>query len=187
MSSARARMLIEGALALGIVAALGVFHWVTYSAATMRPSEPGWAEIAWPFPMDQWGRGAAFRCKAADCGADISLYLRPKIGFCNCTTGVSDDPELERVADVSLLDDRYTPLAPGRPIKVGRMEGRSRPYVVDRAARDKVLAVAFNERCDVIVATAVVAHAQPAAFEPAVLAFLNGDTVLRWAEAKLGL
>jgi hypothetical protein len=180
-------MIIEGALALGIVAALGAFHWMMYSAATLRPSQPGWAEIAWPFPMDQWGKGTAFRCNAADCGAEISLYLRPKIGFCNCTTGVSDDAELDRVADVSLLDDRYAPLASGRPIKVGRMDGRSRAYVVARAVRDKVLAIAFNERCDVIVATAVVAHGQPAAFEPAVLAFLNGDTVLRWADAKLGL
>jgi hypothetical protein len=177
--------IIEGALLLGIVVALGIFHWTGYSAATTPI--PRWPQVAWPFPMDQWGKGTAFRCNAADCGAEISLYLRPKIGFCNCTTGVSDDAELERVADVSLLDDRYAPLTPGRPIKVGRMEGRSRPYVVDRAARDKVLAIAFNERCDVIVATAVVAHERPAAFEPVVLAFLNGDTVLRWAAVKLGL
>jgi len=59
--------------------------------------------------------------------------------------------------------------------------------VVSRAARDKVLVIAFNERCDVIVATAVVANEQPEAFEPAVLAFLNGDRVMRWAEVKLGL
>ncbi len=182
----KTRTIIEGVLALAIVAALGTFHWTRYSAAKMGPT-PGWSEIAWPFPMDQWGKGTAFRCKAADCGAEIALYLRPKIGFCNCQTGVSDDAELERVADVSLFDDRYTALAPGGAIKVGRMAGRSRPYVVDRAAREKVLAIAFNERCDVIVATALVAHPQPAAFEPAVLTFLNSETVLRWAEVKLGL
>lgn len=182
----KTRALIEGVVALAIVGALGAFHWTRYSAAT-TVSPAGWEEVSWPFLMDQWGKGTAFRCKAADCGAEIVLYLRPKIGFCNCATGVSDDAELERVADVSLLDDRYAALAPGRAIKVGRMEGRSRPYVVQRAAREKVLAIAFNERCDVIVATAVVAHEQPATFEPAVLAFLNGDTVLRWAEVKLGL
>ena len=60
--------------------------------------------------------------------AEIVVYLRPKIGFCNCTTGVSDDAELERVADVSLFDQRYTPLADGHAIKVGTMQGRSRPY-----------------------------------------------------------
>ena len=182
----KTRAIIEGAAALMIVATLGAFHWTRHSAAT-TVSPAGWAEVAWPFLMDQWGNGTAFRCKAEDCGAEIVLYLRPKIGFCNCATGVSDDAELERVADVSLLDDRYMALAPGNAIKVGRMEGRSRPYVVERAARDKVLAIAFNERCDVIVATAVIGHEQPARFEPAVLAFLNGDTVLRWAEVKLGL
>jgi len=148
---------------------------------------PAWTEVSWPFLMDQWGKGKAFRCKAADCGADVDLYIRAKIGFCNCTTGVADDEELERVADVSLLDDHYKALAAGRPIVVGRMKGRSRPYTLARDASGRVLAFAFNERCDVIVATAVVAKEQPAALEPAVLAFLNGDTVMHWAEVTLGL
>ncbi len=186
MTRWRARKIIEGAVVLAILAALGVFHWTRYSAAK-APGAPGWTEIAWPFPMDQWGKGAAYRCNAADCGAEISVYLRPKIGFCNCATGVSDDAELERVADVSLLDDRYKPLAEGRAIRVGRMEGRSRPYVVQAASRARVLAVAFNERCDVMVATAHVAHADPAAFEGAVLALLNVDAVMKWTEVKLGL
>ncbi len=182
----QARTIAGVAIVLAIIATLGAFHW-TRSGAAMAPGAAGWSEVAWPFPMDQWGKGTAFRCKAVDCGAEISLYLRPKIGFCNCATGVSDDAELDRVADVSLFDDRYQPLADGRAIKVGRMEGRSRPYVVDAGSRPKVLAIAFNERCDVIVATAHVASEQPAAYEGAVLAFLNGDTVLRWAEVKLGL
>src|SRR5437868_9399731 len=180
----KTRAIIEGAAALMIVATLGAFHWTRHSAAT-TVSPAGWAEVAWPFLMDQWGNGTAFRCKAEDCGAEIVVYLRPKIGFCNCATGVSDDAELERVADVSLFDDRYTPLADGRAIKVGRMEGRSRPYVVDAGSRQKVLAIAFNERCDVVVATAVVGNPQPAAFEGAVLALLNGDPVMRWVEVKL--
>src|SRR5215831_8885475 len=62
-----------------------------------------WTEDAWPFPIDQWGQGWAFQCKAADCGADVNLYLRPKIGFCNCQTGVADDAELDRVGDVDLF------------------------------------------------------------------------------------
>lgn len=181
----KARATIAIAAALIGVSMLAALHWPRQSdAATVTPA---WTEAPWPFLMDQWGKGTTFYCKAADCGAEIVLYLRPKIGFCNCATGVSDDAELERVADVSLLDDRYTALAPGKEIKVGHMAGRSRPYVVERRTREKVLAIAFNERCDVIVATAIVSHAQPAAFEPAVLAFLNGDTVLRWAELKLGL
>ena len=167
-----------------IVALVALHPW---SAPRAAPGPASWSQVPWPFPMDQWGKGVAYRCKAADCGAEIVVYLRPKIGFCNCQTGVSDDAELERVADVSLFDDRYTPLADGRPIKVGRMEGRSRPYVVDAGSRPKVLAIGFNERCDVVVATAVVAHGRPAAFEDAVLALLNGDPVMRWVEVKLGL
>ena len=176
-----ARTVIAGVLALAAMFAVSADQPAHADAASR------WTEVAWPFPMDQWGKGTAYRCKAADCGAEIVVYLRPKIGFCNCQTGVSDDAELDRVADVSLLDDRYTPLAEGRAIKVGRMEGRSRPYAVDVGARQKVLAVAFNERCDVVVATAVVANPQPATFEGAVLALLNGDPVMRWVEVKLGL
>src|SRR5712691_12286880 len=61
-----------------------------------------WTEVKWPFPLDQWGTGRAFQCRAADCGAEVNLYLRAKLGFCNCTTGVSDDTELDRVGDLEL-------------------------------------------------------------------------------------
>ena len=61
-----------------------------------------WTEVKWPFPLDQWGLGRAFRCGAADCGTEINLYLRAKIGFCNCATGVSDDAELDRVGDLEI-------------------------------------------------------------------------------------
>ncbi len=175
------------ALGLGGAVGLGAFHVGANRGEVAIAGGGIWSEVPWPFLMDQWGKGKAFRCKAADCGAQVDLYVRAKIGFCNCATGVADDEELERVADVSLLDERYSPLAEGRPIKIGRMEGRSRPYMVERGARERTLAIAFNERCDVIVATAVMAHDRPAAFEPAVLAFLNGDVVMRWAEVTLGL
>src|SRR6478609_3108339 len=64
---------------------------------------PVWSEMQWPFPIDQWGKGKAYRCKAADCGTEMTVYLRAKIGFCNCTTGVSDDDELDRISDFDLL------------------------------------------------------------------------------------
>jgi hypothetical protein len=177
-------------VALGLGGAVGLAALMAATPPRDHPaiaSHPAWTEVPWPFLMDQWGKGKAFRCKATDCGADVDLYVRAKIGFCNCATGVADDDELERVADVSLLDNRYSALAAGRPIKVGRMEGRSRPYVVTDGSRQRAIAIAFNERCDVIVATAVLAHDRPSAFEPAVLAFLNGDIMMRWAEVTLGL
>src|SRR3954467_15287327 len=73
---------------------------------TMLPIKPVWAETKWPFPIDQWGTGRAFACGPQDCGAEVSLYIRPKIGFCNCATGVADNAELERVADTELVSQR---------------------------------------------------------------------------------
>jgi hypothetical protein len=144
-----------------------------------------WAEIKWPFPLDQWGVGRAFECR--DCGAQTTLYLRAKLGFCNCTTGVADDAELDRVGDLELLSDKFKGLSDGRPIKVGRMNGRSRPYqvAIPYAAPRSVLAIAFNDKCDVVVATVVADHIPTA--EPAALGFLNGDLVLRWVERELGI
>jgi hypothetical protein len=155
--------------------------------ARAAAAEVNWTEVKWPFPIDQWGMGRAFRCRAGDCGTDIDLYLRPKLGFCNCTTGVADDAELDRVGDLELLSDKFAGLDEGRPITVGRMNGRSRPYqvAIPYGEPRTALAVAFNDKCDVVVAT-VIADDIPAA-ERAALGFLNGDLVLRWVERELGL
>ena len=70
------------------------------------------------------------------------------------------------------------------------MKGRSRSYAISEAGRARAksaLSVAFNDRCDAIVATVVLDHDRPAAIEPGVLEFLNGRTVMRWAEVTLGL
>src|SRR5262249_37490109 len=150
---------------------------------------PVWTEIAWPFPMDQWGKGKAFRCKASDCGTDVELYLRAKIGFCNCATGVSDDEELDRISDYDLLGNKLKAQTPGREIKVAWMKGRSRPFAIDGAPPSgrSALSVGFNDRCDAIVATVVHGDEGPAAIEPVVLEFLNSKTVISWAEITLGL
>jgi hypothetical protein len=171
----------------------GVGGYTAYHAARTaeavrmsEPARPVWTETTWPFPIDQWGQGWAYQCKAADCGTDVNLYLRPKIGFCNCQTGVADDAELDRVSDVDLVGSERSALGPGRPITVHWMKGRSRGYRVGAPSAKSVLSLAFNDRCDVIVAT-VVAGDEPVAQEQAVLEFLNGDLVRQWAEAALGL
>ena len=155
-------------------------------AAALRPV---WREVTWPFPIDQWGIGKAFRCAAADCGTEVEVYLRAKIGFCNCTTGVADDEELDRVGDVELIGREFAPLGPGRAVTVGHMQGRSRAYAVSAplGSRRTAIAVAFNDRCDVVVATVAAGPDRTAAVEPAALEFLNGDLVLRWATVTLGL
>jgi hypothetical protein len=178
--------------AVALVAGIGgyaAFLAAKPPADTHRVSSPDqavWTETAWPFPVDQWGGGWAFQCKAADCGIDVNLYLRPKIGFCNCQTGVADDEELDRVGDVDIIGGERTALGPGRPITVHAMKGRSRGYKVGAPSAKSVLSLAFNSRCDVMVAT-VVAGGDPVAQEQAVLEFLNGDLVLQRAEIVLGL
>jgi hypothetical protein len=155
----------------------------------LAPLRPAWTEVQWPFPLDEWGKGKAFQCDAAHCGAVVNLYLRAKIGFCNCTTGVSDDEELERLSDFHLAGKEVSAIGAGRPIAVAWMKGRSRGYSIGGGNRPgkSALSVAFNDRCDAMVATVVSGHEQPSVVEPAVIEFLNGKTVLRWAEVTLGL
>jgi hypothetical protein len=157
-----------------------------HGAATA--TAPVWTEIAWPFPNDPWGKGKAFRCRAADCGAEVKVYLRAKIGLCNCATGVADDEDVDRMGDLALIGEAL-PLGTSRPIRIASMDGRSRPYTLN--ARNPhgrtAISVVFRERCDMIAATAVLGHDRPAAIEPGVIEFLNGATVMRWAEITLGL
>src|SRR5262245_5831762 len=124
-------------------------------ASTVGAARPVWNEVKWPFPLDQGGLGKAFRCGAADCGSEVSVYLRAKIGFCNCATGVSDDAELDRVGDLELYSDKWIGLADGSEIKVGRMNGRSRPYGVDMRTSAPVYAhaVGFNDKPEGAVGT----------------------------------
>jgi hypothetical protein len=151
-----------------------------------RPStNPVWREVKWPFLVDQWGTGRAFQCAAADCGTELHVYVRPKIGFCNCTTGVADDAELDRFCDVDLVGQHFAPLGDGRPIAIGWMKGRSRAYSVE--ARRTALALAFNDKCDVVVATVVGNGQLPPAAEPIAVGFLNTQPMLRWVELTLGL
>jgi hypothetical protein len=158
-------------------------------AATVGATRPVWNEVKWPFPMDQWGFGKAFRCAPADCGTEVNVFLRPKIGFCNCATGVSDDLELDRIGDLELYSDKWIGLADGREIKVGWMSGRSRPYKVEMRYSAPVYAhaIGFNDKCDVVVATVVAAQGQLAVADRMAIDFLNTDRVLRWAEKELGI
>ena len=171
-------------LAGGLVAALSWLRLPQRATA----SGPAWTEVAWPFPLDEWGKGKAFRCKPADCGAEVNIYLRAKLGFCNCTTGVADDEDLDRMGDLGLVGD-VSPLGAGRPVSIAWMKGRSRAYALNarNALGKAVISVAFNDRCDMVVATAVLGDNRPAAIEPSVIEFLNGERVLRWAGVTLGL
>lgn len=176
------------ALGLG---ALGALEFLTLKlpSPVMADIHPVWTEVKWPFPIDQWGLGKAFLCEPRDCGTEVNVFIRAKIGFCNCSTGVADDPELERVADFDLFGAQPTAEASGHPIAVRWMKGRSRAYSFSdpHGQGRSTLTIAFNDHCDALVATVIAGHNRPAELEPVVLEFLNGDTVIHWAEVTLGL
>ncbi len=152
-------------------------------------TEAAWVEVDWPLPPDPWGRGKAFRCAASHCGAELNVFVRPKLGFCNCATGVADDDELARIGDLNLLSYRLSAIGPGRPIQVAWMNGRSRAFAVDdpKGTVTSVVSIGFNDRCDAIVATVIAGRSEGGAAETRALALLNGRRVLGWIEVALGL
>ena len=183
---------IAAGTALGFVAAIAVAAFLSGEFANKsaaRAFQPVWTEASWPFPADPWGKGKAFRCKAADCGSEVQLYVRAKLGFCNCVTGIADDTDLEQMGDLAMIGSQARPLGAGRPITVGTMAGRARAYGVDGARNqsETAISLAYNERCDMVAATVLLQQVPPTSMEPAVLAFLNSEVMLKWAELALGL
>jgi hypothetical protein len=146
----------------------------------------GWREIAWPFPRDGWPAGRAFRCDVASCGDEIEIYVRPKIGFCNCDRGVADDDEVDRVADLDLLSERFMPREAGRVVRVAEMPGRIRSYDLQMpgGAKRSALGIAMSRRCDLLVAvaqgTSEAMHVQRAAME-----FLDAPDLKRWMTSAM--
>src|SRR5436305_15317954 len=143
------RKLLLIASALAICTLSGVAAYVG-----ARPAVAGWQEIAWPFPRDGWPAGRAFRCHAALCGEAIELYVRPKIGFCNCDSGVADDDEVDRVADIDLISARFAAEEPGRVVQLADMPGRMRSYSLHLpdGSRHAALVLAVSRRCDLLLA-----------------------------------
>jgi hypothetical protein len=152
-----------------------------------RTSDVDWQEIAWPFPRDGWPAGRAFRCRAASCGEGIELYMRPKIGFCNCDTGVADDDEVDRVADLDMISPNFVPRAPGSVVRVADMSGRSRAYDLDMSdgSRHAAVGIAVSRRCNLLVA---VAQGKGSAREVqrAALGFLRSIAMLHWMMDAMG-
>ena len=161
---------------------------MVHFAAPMRGGEAVlWREISWPFPRDGWPAGRAFRCET--CGGErggVELYVRAKIGFCNCTTGVADDDEVDRVADLDLISPRFVPLAAGRVVHVAGMSGRARAYEfwMPDGARRAAIGIALSRRCDLMVAV-VQGGADAPALQRAARDFLEQHEMHQWMTAAL--
>ena len=169
-----------GALALAGALAAG--------AELRREPVPLWKEVAWPFPEDPWGKGKAFECSARDCGAKVALYVRPKVGLCGCMATIEDD-DLQRLSDLDLLPGEWTAASAGEPAQVRSLKGRSRGYLRRGAApAGAAVAMAFHDRCDLVVATAAIDGAgHPERLTRAATDWLAADPVFRWIELKIGL
>ncbi|MEH2495331.1 hypothetical protein V1294_001810 [Bradyrhizobium sp. AZCC 1678] len=154
-----------------------------YQHAGLRHHEQKgeWQEIAWPFPRDGWPAGKAFRCGAAACGGEVELFVRPKMGFCNCDRGVADDDEVDSVADLDLLSEHFAPLAPGQMVRLADMQGRIRAYDLKLSGglRHAAIGVAVSRRCDLLVAVARGRGDEPG-MRRAALAFLATSEMTRW-------
>ena len=177
----RLLVILIAALVFGALSGVAAYQRVRPAGAGVIDAR--WQEMAWPFPRDGWPAGRAFRC--ADCG-DVELYVRPKIGFCNCDTGVADDEEVDRVADLDLISPRFVPLAAGRVVRVADMAGRSRAY--DLAMPDgghTATGFALSHRCDLVVAV-VQGRAAAGALQREAQRFLESQELHRWMMAALG-
>ena len=165
-------------IAAGIVALGALSAGAAYERA--GPGIGEWQEIAWSFPRDGWPAGKAFR------SGDIEVYVRPKIGFCNCDTGVADDDEVDRVADLDLMSENFAPLAPGRVVRVADMPGRIRPYALAMSdgSRHTAIGIAVSHRCDLMVAVAK-GSGDAAGVQRVALEFLGSVKMSNWMTAAM--
>ena len=182
-------LLIGSAIAVCTLSGVAAYQHARSSIEVTGPEAPHdavWREIAWPFPRDGWPAGRAFRCGADSCGDQIELYVRPKIGFCNCDSGVADDDEVDRVADLDLISRRFTPLEAGEVVRMDGMSGRSRAYRLEMADGSAHAAVGFalSRRCDLLVAVAQ-GKRSAADVQRLARAFLDSNDIGRWMVAAL--
>lgn len=167
---------------LAAVLALGALP----GRAAVETGQAAWREIAWPFPRDGWPAGRAFRCEGS-CGG-IEVYVRPKLGFCNCDSGVADDDEVDRVSDLDLISERFASLRPGEPIRVADMPGRARAYELrmQDEARHVAIGIAVSHRCDLLVAVAQGAAAA-SDLQRFAAALLETEEIRHWVQSAMQL
>jgi hypothetical protein len=168
-------------LALSALSAVAAYQVARPIAGT----QPRWHEIAWTFPRDGWPAGRAFRC--ASCGEGMELYVRPKIGFCNCDTGVADDDEVDRVADLDLISETFVPAGAGKVVRLADLTGRSRSYDLRMSdgAQHAAVGIALSHRCDLLVAVAQ-GRAARSELQREALDYLASGEMRRWMMASLG-
>jgi hypothetical protein len=183
----RLTKIFPGAILLALAAFLifyGPSLTATFSADRVA-EKSGWSAIQWPFPVDAWPEGRAFRCGIEECGTEVSFYIRPKIGFCDCYRGVSDDDEIDRVGDLVVLSENYAPSTPGTAVSLGDIRGRARHFTIVAPNQTKryAIGIALSRKCDAIVATVVSDRPLSGRAEESAFKLLNSPEIKNWIEA----
>jgi hypothetical protein len=170
------------AIAVAILALGALSGGAAYERAS--PSVGDWQEITWPFPRDGWPKGRAFRCGSA-CGG-VEVYVRPKKGFCNCDSGVADDDEVDRVADLDLMSDRFSAREVGKVVRMADLPGRIRDYDLDMqdGSRRNAIGIAVSRRCDLLVAVAQ-GRGDASEVRRAALEYLGSTDMTKWMIAAM--
>ena len=166
-------VIATGVMALGALSAGAAYEHA-------GPGSGEWQEITWPFPRDGWPAGKAFR------SGEVEVYVRPKIGFCNCNAGVADDDEVDRVADLDLISQHFAPLEAGTAVRVADMAGRLRPYrlAMSDGSRHSAIGIAVSRRCDLMVAVAK-GSGDAAGVQRTALDILGSDKMSNWMIAAM--
>jgi hypothetical protein len=181
----RWRAIVVAVLTLSALSGVAAYQLVR--PAFDRGHTP-WQEIAWSYPRDGWPIGRAFRCESCgENGAAVELYVRPKIGFCNCDTGVADDDEVDRVADLDLISEKFVPRQAGKAIRLADMTGRARHYDLwmSDGSHHSAVGIALSHRCDLLVAVAQ-GRVSADKLQHLALDYLASDPMHHWMMAALG-
>jgi hypothetical protein len=114
------------------------------------------------------------------------VYVRPKIGFCNCDSGVADDDEVDRVTDLDLMSQHFVPLEPGRVIRIADMPGRLRSYDLQMSdgSRHTAVGIAVSRRCDLLVAVAQ-GKGNASGVQRVALGFLGSNDMTHWMASAM--
>ena len=170
------------ALAVAFAAVIGGVGFagarLVLAPAALVDAESPWREADWPFLRDGWPAGRAFRCDAGHCGEEVMVYARVKAGMCDCSAGVVDDEDLERVSDAGLISPRLAPEGAGEAQDVAGLKARLRRYRFEGGGELAVWAGGRN--CNAIVAMATARHALSPDSMALARALLNDPAMTRW-------
>jgi hypothetical protein len=170
------------------LAALAALAATGAAASVWSSTRPDWQQTPWPYQRDAWPPGLAFTCTNSACGGHLAVTIRPKLGFCNCATGVAGDAEVDVVTDLDLITETYAPQAPGQPITIDHMAGRMRAYTLNLPGghTERAAGIAVSHRCDVVVTSARGDAPDGATAREAITRLMESSTVSAWLHKELG-